>query len=326
LLDGRSPVASELLESSLISETGTWCSNCWQADFFAVCPPTETFSQSVCQPSVTILLAHQQLMSKVNNNTVALLLSSLHEGHYFFSVFLTCPFHPNEAMDNDEDYDNGAGAVWAGEEESDGYVKSIYDSLRDQTSTPPGRGWFIPDLATFHVPTAASNRFSCTPREYDQAPGDVPPDHPVRAVAGILAAAPELSIIRIYAYSLTDPYVIGMIAHHAKSKVIQIILHPDLHSIRRIKEFCANIPTAAGGSNPQRVLSSRVEIRVFQLDGPHCNEFSAMHGKSIITDSLLLVGSYNLSVQARCKNKELVYVIETTDENKTMFDNEWKSL
>ena len=153
--------------------------------------------------------------------------------------------------DNDEDYDNGASEVWAGEEDSDDYVQSIYESLRKQNHTP-GKGWSIPDLALFHttVKIISGSRFSCTPREYDQEPGDVPLNHPVRAISRLMHDAPDLSVVRIYAYSLTDPYLIDMIAHYAKSKQMKVILHPDQHTIRRSQEFGTNIPTAADGSNP----------------------------------------------------------------------------
>ena len=117
--------------------------------------------------------------------------------------------------------------------------------------------------------------------------------------------APDLSVVRIYAYSLTDPYVIDMIAHYAKSKQMKVILHPDQHTIRRIQEFCTNIPTAADGSNPRQLISRLVEIRAFPLDSPQCNEFTAMHGKSIITESLAIVGSYNLSVRRAAKIESL---------------------
>ena len=230
--------------------------------------------------------------------------------------------------DNDEGYDNGDSEVWAGEEESDDYVRSIYESLRNQSHTPPEKGWFIPDLALFHtsVSVVSGSRFSCTPRDYDQAPGDVPANHPVRAISRLMHDAPDLSVVRIYAYSLTDPYVIDMIAHYARSKQVKIIMHPDQHTIRRIQEFCNNTPTAPDGSNPRHLFSRLVEIRAFPLDSPHCNEFTAMHGKSIITESLAVVGSYNLSVQARCKNREFVYCVESTDVDKAEFDAEWQTL
>lgn len=140
--------------------------------------------------------------------------------------------------DNDEGFDNGAKEVWDGEEAADEYVKSIYDSLRTQSHASPRKGWLIPDLAHFHAPVRvyAGARFSCSPREYDQTPGDVPASHPVRAICRLLEDATDLSEIRIYAYSLTDPYVIDMIAHHGKSKRIKIILHPDQHTIRRIQD------------------------------------------------------------------------------------------
>jgi hypothetical protein len=138
--------------------------------------------------------------------------------------------------------------------------------------------------------------------------------------------APELSVIRIYAFSLTDPYVIDMIAYYAKSKQVKIILHPDQHTIRRIQEFCNNVPTAADGSNPKHLISRLVEIRAFPIESPFFNEFTAMHVNSIITDSLKVTGSYSLSVQARCKNIELVDCVKSTETDKAVFDFVWQAM
>jgi phosphatidylserine/phosphatidylglycerophosphate/cardiolipin synthase-like enzyme len=51
-----------------------------------------------------------------------------------------------------------------------------------------------------------------------------------------------------------------------------------------------------------------------------------MHEKKIITPELTLVGSYNLTFQARVYNSESIYCIATTDQDTSRFDAEWASL
>ena len=49
--------------------------------------------------------------------------------------------------------------------------------------------------------------------------------------------------------------------------------------------------------------------------------------RSIITESLAIVGSYyDLSVQARYKNREFAYCLESTEADKAQFDADWESL
>ena len=69
-----------------------------------------------------------------------------------------------------------------------------------------------------------------------------------------------------------------------------------------------------------------MEFRALQLDGTYCNEDTAMHEKKVITTKLTLVGSYNLTYQARIFNQESMYCISTTDQDIQVFDEQWNSL
>lgn len=71
------------------------------------------------------------------------------------------------------------------------------------------KGWFIPDLANSHnEPVKVGDRFYCEPRNRDLNPADIPPDHPFRAVLGLLHAAEKKLVagdkktIRLYVFSL----------------------------------------------------------------------------------------------------------------------------
>ncbi|KAL3920395.1 MAG: hypothetical protein SGARI_006956, partial [Bacillariaceae sp.] len=229
-------------------------------------------------------------------------------------------------LQEDDDYDGGAAAMLEGEKDAAEYVDSIYASLK-ASSTPPVDGWFIPDLANFHqgVDVFSTSRFFCEPREWDQAPSDVPVAHPLRAIADVLDKAPNRSLVRVWAYSLTDPYAIDMLTHHSKFKTMRVILHPDRYSVEQILKFCRNIPSSKEG-DPIILIKSLVQIRVAKMNAHHCEYRSSMHRKAIITASKIVVGSYNLSCLARCKNAESVYVVDTTEADKNQFDATWKSL
>jgi hypothetical protein len=38
--------------------------------------------------------------------------------------------------------------------------------------------------------------------------------------------APNVSVVRVYAYMLSDMDAIDLLAHHAKYKTVNVILHP----------------------------------------------------------------------------------------------------
>ena len=229
-------------------------------------------------------------------------------------------------LQDDEDFDGGEAETWAGERDAEDYVASIYSSLKD-SAVPPGDGWFIPPLADFHdgVDIADTKSFYCEPREWDQDPSDVPQGHPARAIARVLQNAPEQSVVRVWTYSLTDPYMIDMLLHHAKFKTMRVILHPDIYSVKKIQEFCGNIPSSKEG-NPTILIKNLVNIRVANMNKAHCEFRSSMYRKAIITENFSGVGSYNLSCLARCKNEETLYIVKTSEADIQNFDEKWNSL
>jgi len=206
------------------------------------------------------------------------------------------------------------------------YLDTLYSDLQ---SAPPGRnGWFIPSMEAFARTDVVfpGERFFCAPREYDYDLNDIPTGHPMRSIAKVLADAPLESTIGIYAQTLSDPYMIALIAHHAQNKNIQIILQPDNYSLNQIIRFCESIPPTPDGPSPREIFGKLVEFRVFNARTPACNERSSQHMSSIITDKVTLVGSYDFTVQARCKNRESMYALETTDYDCEVFDSDWKTL
>lgn len=230
-------------------------------------------------------------------------------------------------MANDEDDDAGCiEDALAAEEDCDEYIASLYASI---SPSKKGNGFYIPHLSSFHANTEvrANSRFFTHPRPYDLNPDDVPTAHPLRALARMLEDAPPKSVVRAYAYFLTDPYAIDLITHHAKSKTVRVIMHPVQKSIDAIKTFCNNFTQLDDyGNNAKSVFQQFVKIRVANLVGQHCTPFTSMHIKGIITDDLVSVGSYNLSVPARCTNSECMYFLQCTEQDKTHFDSLWDAL
>lgn len=51
-----------------------------------------------------------------------------------------------------------------------------------------------------------------------------------------------------------------------------------------------------------------------------------MHEKKIVTPKYTVVGSYNLTYQARVYNRESIYILDTTELDVESFDNEWNAL
>jgi len=82
----------------------------------------------------------------------------------------------------------------------------------------------------FHSPIDLGNTrctFCTTPRpDYDKSPLTVPTQHPLRAIAKVLNEAPMGSIVRFYAYSLTDPFVLDLFTHHGNDKTVNVIINP----------------------------------------------------------------------------------------------------
>jgi hypothetical protein len=194
-------------------------------------------------------------------------------------------------------------------DEGDEAVLAVENALKDSSPNTKQKvtGWFIPQMENYHEGVIISDgrRFFSQPREKDQQPLDTPDDHPLRAVAAVMEAAPDRSVIRVYAYSLTDPYFIDLITHHCKTKRIHVILEPNQLSIKVTKQVSVAFDaTKAGNSEPAKalLLSTNIMFRVANCY-PHFPETS-MNIKGLITNDWTILGSYNFCLAARYKNWE----------------------
>ena len=207
-------------------------------------------------------------------------------------------------------------------------VDDMFASMRKRSSTV-GKGWFIPPLADMHIETInVGDRFYCEPRHRDQDPMDVPLDHPFRAILGVLYAgeqklAPgDIATLRLYVYSLSCPFMIDTLIHYRKFFNLRVILHPAVHSLKMMKKFIDNIPVSEETGNPRACLEM-IEFRV--ADVSH-NTFASMHHKDLITEELMVIGSYNFSLAARCFNWETIIIAETREDDILRFDATWDDL
>ena len=207
-------------------------------------------------------------------------------------------------------------------------IQEMYDSV--QETGPAGPGFLLPYtnllLTDPDNPVVPGRRFECSPRKKDDNASTVPDQHPLRAIVKVLDEAADDEVIRMYIYSITDPFMIDTIVHCTKSKNIRVILHPNNESVDSFQKFCRNIPRGSDGTSPKHQIKNNVEFRVYNRVGAHCNEYTSMHDKTIITASRTLVGSDNLSYQARVYNKKSMYCLTTTQEYIDAFERDWALL
>ena len=138
----------------------------------------------------------------------------------------------------------------AEETETDGFDRCAAGHFQDDSdleqalynSVPtPGAAFFIHGIQAFLKneggnEAVAGSRFTCSPRQADNTPQDVPLLHPIRALAKVMGDAEDESVIRMYIYSITDAYVVDIMVHCAKSKDIRIIIHPEMYSLSKIQK------------------------------------------------------------------------------------------
>ncbi|CAB9513605.1 expressed unknown protein [Seminavis robusta] len=183
------------------------------------------------------------------------------------------------------------------------------------------------------------------PRAFDHSPSDIPPNHPLRAIAKMIDDSEEGSTIRVKCYLLTDFFAIDLLFHYGPYREIRIIVDDAPRVVveeaaakeergERAKKYTANqinkfmyFYRRANSS----VLFRHLEFRVADTDhqsNRHCcpHGLSSMHEKVVITSSHTASGSYNLTGYARCKNWESINVFPTHAQQITDFDTEWEAL
>ena len=204
----------------------------------------------------------------------------------------------------------------------EGDVLAYYDSIPVDDR---GFGWFDDRLRDFHsgIDLTAIATFRSVPRPFDRNPMTVPAYHPLRAIAKVMAEAQIGSIIRISAYSLTDPLALDLITHHGNDKVVNVILHPIDYTAQQIKQFLEKHQRIFS----HRVFVSQVNVRVANVHGVGCSRYTQMHEKHILTSTHSVYGSYNLSCASRCANWESVRISSAVEEEEVLaFDRHWDAL
>ena len=222
--------------------------------------------------------------------------------------------------DNNDSDDGGYDAQFQAEAACDDDVRAYYESL---TPDVLGSGWFDQRLGTLHdgIDIAAGRSFFADPRNRDNEPSDIPARHPLRALAWVLAQAPERSTVRLYCYMLTDPYAIDLLIHHGRDKTVRIILHPDNKNVSRLQEFFND-----HGNIARRAFRDRLQVRVADTERYTGTTYTSKRDTSIITANHCTFGSYNLSCPARYQSWESLYVADFDQSQVQRFDRVWDSL
>ena len=201
-----------------------------------------------------------------------------------------------------------------------------------------GSGFYDQRLENFHsaVSLTTKNLYYAKPRprECIERVDETPSDHPLRAIAAVLESAPDNSIVRVTAYSLTDMLAIDLLSYHGGSKTVRVLLHRSTDTRKALAKWVTEIGN-------KRALLENVEIRLVAMSTFGANSSKAsLHAKSvslqrslgntlpivlnpIITDTYTVLGSYNLSNLARAGNFEVITVTATQQESITTFDEMW---
>jgi len=223
------------------------------------------------------------------------------------------------ASPSPDEEDAGGARMQNDEELQDAYYNSL-------TPEDLGSGWCNKrpkDLPT-NVSLSVGSRYTTSPRPYDSETNPcIPQDHPLRAITKAFNDAADGTLIRIYAYMLTDPFAIEMLIHYGKANPVRLILFNDEDDFNRkaLKKFFKKFGTLAADA-----FKERIALQWAMKDTAHCSRYTQMHVKTVITDNFCLMGSYNLSCPARCANWENLVALQTTEKDKSDFDSLWTLL
>lgn len=210
-----------------------------------------------------------------------------------------------------------------GEAEFEEYVSKYGQHIHIHDNNLVGDDGFVNrQLAAFHAPVdlATKSLFVAFPRKKEtinDLPG-TPHDHPLRAIAAVLHEAVPGSIIRVFAYSLTDLAAIDLLVHAGKTNTVRILLQQRSNDTQRALNRWV---TEVGN---KMLLLENLEIRLVSVETLGANSSQAsLHMTAIITTTRTVTGSYNLSNLARSGNLELLTVSPTEHRLVETFDDIW---
>jgi hypothetical protein len=134
--------------------------------------------------------------------------------------------------------------------------------------------------------------------------------------------APNESIIRVFAFVLTDLPVIDLLVHHGATKTVRVIFQDSRKTRERLNEFFDLY-----GKVAKRSFLENVEVRLANLTGTPCASRNVqMHDMSIITPRYTSFGSNNLSAFGRVGDWESLNVVNTEQLHMERFDKMWNEL
>jgi hypothetical protein len=207
------------------------------------------------------------------------------------------------------------------------------------TDATSGSGWYVASLSNYGSTSfKVGDFFKCSPSGQTRLEA-LPGDHPIRAIFSLFKLAfhrycdgrcDDDVKVRLYCYQLTDVYILDMLLHYCRIFPIHVILHPQLYTFKKIRENADNFLDRAKASGviategvPERLVNL-IQVRAVTLD--NLGEYACMHRKGIMISDMSLVGSYNLSTNARKNNWETMDLIATNAKALEAFDELWKKL
>ena len=201
----------------------------------------------------------------------------MHSGHRspLLSLFVIFDRMASEADNHDvalEDTGSDDGAELnkqrlAHEESESMAIDQDWEHLA-ATDTTSGSGWHISSLKDYGSTSFdVGDFFKCSPSGQTSLDA-LPNDHPIRAIFSLFKLAfnrwCDVSYrrdhtVRLYCDQLTDLYILDMLLHYSRILPIQIILHPQVYTFKKIRENADNFlkrAKASGVSPPRMHLSN----------------------------------------------------------------------
>lgn len=206
------------------------------------------------------------------------------------------------------------------EEEGEALFEEVENRYYEQLRERLGDGCRDPLLEDFHagVSLATQSFFIAHPRpmiSYSDIPG-TPSDHPLRAIAAVLHQAPQPSVVRVFAYSLTDVAAIDLLVNAGKTRTVRVLLQRSDSTRKALKKWADEVEKAG--------ILEHLEMRLASVETLGAmSSMASLHAKAVITINLMAIGSYNLSKLARSGNLETLAVMPTQQSLVHKFDEIW---